>query len=171
MSRNKSRLIIGAIAATMVLGNVGAATAATSETAGPAVVVDGRLFTATDGLTVQSGSVLLNRSSRAARTFGKTTFTRGSSYASTEEKFQLAYEGKARAMANIYNGQRVIQAKFKYSRTSDVISWQTSNASSGSSCYWTAGSAKSKTVWDDLNPSAPKTRFHYDFSLINRQVC
>lgn len=172
MSRKSSPVIIGAIAMTMVVGNVGAASASTDEVEGPVAVVNGRTFTAADGLVVQSGSVLLNqRSSGAVRSFAPTFFYRGTSYASTEEKLQIAYQGKARAMANVYQGSRVIQAKFKYTRTNDVISWQSSNAVVGNACNWSAGATKSHTVYDDLNPGAPKTRFRYDFSLISRNIC
>jgi len=131
------------------------------------VTIDGRTFGARDGLVVEVGQTPVGPMTR-----GTTEYWRGTSYAKNTETLQFKYTGRARAMANIYDGQRVIQAKFKYSRDgSDLTSWVTSNAAPRSPCSWAAGSEASKSINDTVNPVAPKTLFNYSFTYVAPGAC
>lgn len=161
--------------ATAVLAGIGLVTApgAVADDTSDPVVIGDRTFGAEDGLVIESGTVTLSPTRAGTVTpMAVTKYSRGSSYSQTDHPTIISYVGKSRAMANIYGGQRVIRASFKYVRgDSDVISWQHSSASLGSGCSWAAGAEKSRTVYDSLLPNAPVTRFRYDFAYINPQVC
>lgn len=141
------------------------------------VEIDGRIYGPEDGLVVESGSMVLDGRDRASETsaagiLNLTQVNRGSSYVSTDHPTFASYVGRARAMANIYSGNRVIRAGFVYRRDgNDVISWQYSNATVGSSCNWSGGAERKYTVFDSMNPSAPTTTWHYSFSLVNPNIC
>lgn len=142
------------------------------------VEIDGRTYGPEDGLVVESGSMALRRHSHAlepsaaASLLSVTRRTRGSSYVSTDHPTFISYVGRARAMANIYGGKRVVQAGFVYRRGGEnVVSWQYSNATNGGGCSWSAGNERKKTVYDSLNPNAPTTTWHYSFSMINPGIC
>lgn len=142
------------------------------------VEIDGRTYGPEDGLVVESGSMVLEGHDRASETSeavalqGLTQVNRGSSYVSTDHPNPAWYTGRARAMANIYSGNRVVGAGFVYRRGgNDVIGWQYSSATVGSSCNWSAGPEKKKTAFDDPNPNAPVTTWHYSFSMIDPRVC
>lgn len=142
------------------------------------VEINGRTYGPEDGLVVEGGSVILDRqdveseSPNSAALRAPTTFTRGTSYVSTDHPTPFTYEGKARAMANIYNGLRVIRAEFVYKRGGQpVIAPQHSDAIVDSSCNWSAGPEEGHTVIDSMDPNAPVTTFHYDFTSINPSIC
>lgn len=140
------------------------------------VVVNGRSYGPEEGLVVEEGEVTLT--SKAASTAGKgdvstygtSTFKWGSSYTSSTESLQLKYTGKAYAAANVYSSKRIIQVCFRYTRgNKNVTGWICSNASTSGS-RWVPGKVASKSIWDSLNPSAPKTVFHYKKAMIDPRV-
>lgn len=80
--------------------------------------------------------------------------------------------GSAKAYANVWNGSRVIQASFKYTRGGqDVIGWQRSSATVNSSCTWSPGQTRSRAIADSLNPRAPKTVWRYSWATLPPQAC
>lgn len=171
--RRKSATVAVAVAMIAGMGGTGGAMAADGDDSPEVVVIGDRTFGPEDGLVVESGEVTLARGrSRTATPMSPEVFSRGTSYASTNHPTPITYVGKSRAMANIYSSLRVIRASFKYTRDgNDVISWQNSNASVSSSCTWSAGAVKSHTVYDNLLPGTPITRFRYDFVSISPAVC
>lgn len=106
---------------------------------------------------------------------GTTTFTRGASYVSTRHPHSdhLRYFGKAYAHGNLYNGEYVIVARFKYSRGgSDVSSWKSSLAVQNANCSWSPGKVVEHAVWDSpLGGANNVTRFHYDFVTAPKNMC
>lgn len=100
-----------------------------------------------------------------------TTFPRGTSYVSTEHNTPFTYIGRARAMGNTWNSQRVTRASFVYRRGGqNVIGWQRAYAGI-SNCTWPAGPETKKTVWDSFQIGAPKTTFHYEFYYLHPSAC
>lgn len=93
----------------------------------------------------------------------------GSSYATTSESLQLRYTTKAKAAANVYQGKRIIQVCVWYTRDNKRVgkkSCSNANARSGIG-DWTPGPVVSHSVWDTLNPVAPKTKWHYSTARVN----
>jgi hypothetical protein len=144
------------------------------------VMINGRTFGPKDGLTIETGEIALSGGAAPARTaaqlgtsdalFGASTTSWGSSYASTSESAQLRYTGKAYAAANIYSSKRIIDVCFQYKRAGkDLTGWVCSSADS-SSGKWVPGKVASKSIWDTLNPTAPKTTFYYRKTMINPNV-
>ncbi len=165
LGRSGLRAICAAITTIAVASAVALAPPAMADP--KTTTIDGRTYGPEDGLVIETGEVPAHSLTRAT-----TTFTKGTSYVSNTETLQLKYTGRARAMANIYNDQRVIAAKFRYTRDGvDLTGWVTSNAKAGQPCSWQAGPEVSKSVNDSLNPNAPKTKFNYSFTLIGRGVC
>lgn len=180
--RRMSRTVLGAAAAMLMLSAT-ASGAAAAETAwekpdGPdSVVIDGREFGPEDGLVVEVeqfevtpgggpvGEIFVDNAGGIAP-----MATWGSSYAISTETAQLRYTGKAKAAANIYSGKRIIEVCFWYSRgTQNVSSPRCSNAKvSGST--WYAGPEVSGSVWDSLDPNAPRTIFNISTYRIDPQI-
>lgn len=103
----------------------------------------------------------------------KTTW--GSSYASTQEHDWIRYRGKARAMANIYSGKRVVGVSFRYKKYKADRSYyysptyKSGAVSTGSS--WTAGKEKSVIVLDSLDaPSDLKTKWERWATLVSTSL-
>ncbi len=168
--RIQRRITAAFVGAAVTVGGGGALGAVAVEPEPTEIVISGKTFGPEDGLFHESGSVDVSPSTGIG-TQAVTTYWRGTSYASTDHYTDITYYGAARARANIYNGNRVVTAKFKYTRVGDVISWQTSSASVNSSCAWSAGPEKSRTVYDSLDPDAPTTKFRYDFAFVSRSAC
>jgi hypothetical protein len=104
-------------------------------------------------------------------TFAATRYSRGTTYVSTDHPTLVTYMGVAEAGGNVFNGVRWVSAMFKYSRGgSDVIGWQTSNATV-SGCAWSRGPFVTRSIGDSLDPNAPVTKFHYDFRSMPTNVC
>lgn len=144
------------------------------------VVVNGREFGPEDGVTVTEETFVIEPGS--GETVGEQWATTpapgtvspmaawGASYATSTEIAQLAYLGKAKAAANVYNGQRIIKVCFSYWwGQSNRTGWQCSSASSNGS-QWTAGAEKSYTFWDNLSINWPQTVFHIQTTRINPQI-
>ena len=93
--------------------------------------------------------------------------TWGSSYAISTETLQLWYDGKAKAAGNVYDGKRIIQACFWYSRGgSAVSSKKCSSAYEVGKGLWASGAEVTDRVMDDLNPVAPPTIFNVQTTRI-----
>jgi hypothetical protein len=85
----------------------------------------------------------------------------GSSYATSTEVIQLYYQGKAKAAANVYVNQRIIQVCIWYTRGSVNVSSKLCSNASTNTGYWTAGPEVSVGVWDSLGLDDPKTVFNF----------
>ena len=97
--------------------------------------------------------------------------TWGSSYATSEEILFVIYNSKARAMANIWNGKRIIQVCSWYERPLNVrISTKKCSNAGGSGNTWLPGPEVQDTVTDDLDPNAPVTVFRYSIYQIPSNV-
>lgn len=86
----------------------------------------------------------------------------GSSYARTSETVQLRYTTRVKAAGNWYSGKRIIRVCGWYERDGVKVGGKTSCSSArpyGTS--YLAGPEASHSVWDTLNPVAPKTTWHY----------
>lgn len=90
----------------------------------------------------------------------------GSSYAISSETFQLYYQGRAKAAANVYLNQRIIQVCIWYTRNSVFVSSKVCSNASASSGYWTAGPEVSVGAWDSIGLNDPKTIFNISTSRI-----
>lgn len=140
--------------------------------------VNGRTFGPDDGVVVDHVQFELSTGSGPAGVvygsshpdgFGPMA-TWGSSYAISTEKFQLYYEGKARAAANVFQGKRIIKVCFWYSRGGQVLTSTTcSNAVAGPT-YWASGPEVTDGVWDTLDWNAPKTIFNISTTRIDPDV-
>lgn len=93
----------------------------------------------------------------------------GSSWARSEEYFQLKYKGTTQAGGNIYGAGRIIQTSITYKRSGTVLSRAVSNAQYYSSS-WHAGPIGTAWATDTLNPWAPKTEFYYDYYTVNPNI-
>ncbi len=153
-------------------------TAVESDTTPDTVIIDGREFGPEDGLEVvveqfevETGAGTVGEVFDTPLEPGTITpfATWGSSYATSTETLQLKYTGRAKAAANVYNGKRIIQVCFWYTRGTQVVASKIcSNASSDSG--WRAGVEKSKSVWDSLVPNAPKTIFNISTARIDPNI-
>jgi hypothetical protein len=90
----------------------------------------------------------------------------GSSYAISSEIFQLYYQGRAKAAANVYLDKRIIQVCIWYTRNSVFVSSKVCSNASASSGYWTAGPEVSVGAWDSIGLNDPKTIFNISTSRI-----
>lgn len=86
--------------------------------------------------------------------------TWGTSYAISTETAQLYYTGKAKAGANIYDGKRIIQVCFWYSRGSSNVSSEYCSHAGTNGLSWWAGPEVTHGVWDSVDPWAPPTIFN-----------
>lgn len=143
------------------------------------VVIDGREYGPKDGLKVDTYEFeIVPGSGPVGIVFEDTPkgpgsitpqITWGASYAiSTEWWSQLGYDGKARAMANIFGGKRYIQVCFWYTRAGEgnVSGTYCSNATSNGAA-WSAGPEVTAAVWDSFNPIAPPTIFNFSVVKID----
>lgn len=156
-----------ALGALMALGAGG--TAVADDDMNETIEISGKTFESRS----ESGSVTISPSADGVTTFAANTVWRGTSYSLNDHYTDVTYYGEARARANIYNGNRVVAAKFRYKRGGKNLTggWVTSSASVNSRCGWSAGPAKGKTVYDSLDPNAPQTKWGYDFNFVNRGAC
>lgn len=134
-------------------------------------IYDGRVYGPEDGVEVHSGSVVLGKSNSSGSDMAAlSTFNLGGgSYARSEERIQLYYDGSAYAsgkrFSSIPRPKRVVEVCFKYTRDGkNLIGWQCSKASPGPGYY--PGNVVRKTVRDSLNPTAPKTIFRYSYKTV-----
>lgn len=109
----------------------------------------------------------------SGRVFAASTYYKGgSSYVKNTERIQLYYEGEAFASgkrdyvvpggsagSKIY---RVTAACFWYTRDGKTV---LSKVCSTTGTNYAPGEVIKKRVKDTLNPAAPKTTFHYDFTV------
>lgn len=94
----------------------------------------------------------------------------GASYATSTERLQLWYDGKAKAAANVFSGKRIIQVCIWYSRGGVLVGNKVCSNATSNGRSWSAGSEAKVTVADTLDWSAPKTIFNIKTSRINPQV-
>lgn len=161
------------------LGTLPSTGAIESSEADGVLIIDGRAFTEDDGLeySFEEYEVGGDAPSQVGTVFADlispgtiSPFAAwGSSYAISTEVAQIRYDGKAKAAANVFEGKRIIQVCFWYSRGgSNVSSMKCSNATSSN--RWYAGPEVTHSVYDSLNPWAPKTIFHIQTARIDPTI-
>jgi len=138
--------------------------------------VSGRKLGARDGIKVDiyqcdllpgSGTVGLEFSEPPQGGFTP-QITWGSSYAiSTEWWNQLGYDGKAKADANIFSGKRIIQVCMWYTRGGAMVSEKLCSNAASTGGSWLSGPVVTMSVWDSLDPNAPRTIFNFSKAEIN----
>lgn len=93
----------------------------------------------------------------------------GTSYAISTERAELKYNARGRAAANVYDGKRITQVCFWYTRgTTQISNKKCSNAVSSGG--WSSGPEVTDTVWDSINPVAPKTYFNISTVRIDPNI-
>lgn len=85
--------------------------------------------------------------------------TWGASYAISTEQFQLYYDGKAKAAANVYQGKRIVDVCFWWTQDKRTSPTKCS-AATGKGKNWVAGPEVKDRFNDTLDPGAPQTVFH-----------
>lgn len=177
------RTLVGGVTAllalTMSMGSASANTLQTDANSSPdTVVVDGREFGPNDGLVVDieqfevvPGGGPVGGTFAEAPPEGQVTpmATWGTSYAISTEVAQLRYNGKGKAAANVFGGKRIIQVCFWYTRNG-VTKGSKKCSDATSSGTWRPGPEVKESVWDTLNPVAPKTVFNISTSRINPSI-
>lgn len=167
-----SRLFATAGVGTVLLElGPGVATADPGDTAGASaqtVVVSGHTLGPKDGLKVDyasfeivpgGGTVGATYPTTAAPGTVVPMTVWGSSYAYSREILQLGYVGYGKAAANVYNGQRIVEVCFWWTRSGVSLTPKTcsdANFNGG----WVQGPEKTYSVSDTLNPVAPPTYFN-----------
>ena len=145
------------------------------------IVIDGREYGPKEGLKVDSlqfeiepgsgpvGVVFEDTSNGGGPITPEVAW--GASYAiSTEWWSQLGYDGKAKAAANIFAGQRIIQVCYWYTRGGQLVSAIYCSNATSNGVAWAPGGEVTSAVWDSLDPFAPQTIFHVDTARINPGV-
>ncbi len=151
---------------------------ASDTTAPKTIVINGQEYGARDGLRVDSYECAIRPGSGpVGATFGSDQpsghgsvppmIVWGASYAiSTEWGSQLGYDGKARAAANISNGQRIIQVCMWYERNNSKVSGVYCSTAVSMGGSWISGNEATMSCWDSLLPWEV-TVFHWSRVLIN----
>ena len=83
----------------------------------------------------------------------------GSSFAYSKEIVQLGYMGYAKAGANVYAGQRIVQVCFWYTRSGVQLIPNTCSSANFNG-GWNQGAEVQRSVNDTLDPNAPHTVFN-----------
>ena len=135
-----------------------------------------RPYTHEDGISFEGGEIALEPRSGGFNTLSSTTtFSRGASYVSTRHPHDhhLRYFGRAYAAGNLYQGQYVISAGFRYYRNSGFNSgWKTSYAVQSSNCRWSPGPLVEYSAFDSIvGGDENVTRFTYRFGLAPTNLC
>ncbi|WP_420365877.1 hypothetical protein AAEP80_02805 [Curtobacterium sp. L3-7] len=164
--------LIGALA---LLSSAGATAATAAELpAEPGVVISGQHLTTADGLTVvehsypvgSGGQVGENLPTTSTPGGVHTNIVLGSSYAFSEEQLYVEYVGTAKAAANVYQGQRIIQMCYWWTRTgaTSPTTCATATFVNGS---WRASGEVHSSFSDSLGSNVPQTIFHVKSTRID----
>lgn len=164
------RTKIAALGAAIVFSMSGTAAASAADNGGETnpqtVTINGHVLGPEDGLVVTNESyVVAPGGGQVGSWYGPTAgeisprTVWGNSFAYSVEQIQLGYVGYAYAAANIYNGQRMVQVCFNYTRGGVMV---TPNVCSTASFNggWNAGAETTYGLSDSLNPWAPQTIFN-----------
>lgn len=143
------------------------------------ITIDGITYGKEAHLVLHSVTITLDSSSQTRSSlatvhpagwtdpFHNECFRWGSSYACNNEAAYFFYTGTAYAAGNVYNQQRVLEVKVKYTRDGrDLTSWGVSQAKYASG-KWNPGSVATVKANDTPNSNARKTQFHYDYFTID----
>ncbi|MFC0625401.1 hypothetical protein [Kribbella deserti] len=157
--------VVGAISAAAITAvGIGTAPAAFADgTDSTGTILDGRTAASEDGLQSDQGELSVDEMAPMALT----KKTRGTTYSQSNHPNWFQYFGEARAMANVYNGRRWIQASFHYRVAGVSKGVKKSNATG----CWAPGSTVKQTVLDSLDPNAPQTTWSYGFASVPLGVC
>ena len=183
----KIRTAVAAIGVALLTASLGS-TAAYADTGGGGdsdpgtIVISGHQLTAADGLTKTTESYeIVPGGGPVGATYGSGALTLnsdvasplhastqgvvspmtawGASYAYSKEILHLGYVGYAKAAANVYSGQRIVEVCFWYTRGGvQLIPTTCSEASFNGG--WNAGAEVTYSVNDTLDPNAPHTIFN-----------
>ncbi|AZS46126.1 hypothetical protein [Microbacterium oxydans] len=144
------------------------------------VVVNGREFGPEDGVTVTTEDIVLvpGAGDEVGKEWVDTpppgTFvpydTWGTSYAISREIAYLFYEGKAKAAANVYNGQRIIQVCIQYQRNGVGVADRRCSGATSTGSAWRAGAEVLSYASDSPELVAPPTVFRIWTTRIDPQI-
>lgn len=143
------------------------------------VVIDGREYGPSDGLEIDVQQVKIKRGSGEIVVELQDTpkdgsvvpqATWGASYAISTETFQIRFDGKAKAAANVYSGKRIIQVCIWYTRGGVQKGDKVCSNATSDGFRWYAGPEKTTWCWDDLDPNAPVTQFNISTVRINPSI-
>lgn len=134
------------------------------------VVIDGREYGPKDGLKIDTFQIEIEPGSGTvgvvfedtSNTPGSVTpqIAWGSSYAISTETFQIRYDGKAKAAANIFNGKRIIQVCIWYTRDNVQKGDKVCSNAASTGASWLSGPEVTTWCWDDLSWLVPPTIFN-----------
>lgn len=160
-------------------GAYAAVSAGDGDSAPPTEVVGGREYGPEDGLVVDVETFeIVPGGDPVGRYFGTTAEPGqinplaqwGTSHAISTEIVQLRYDGKAKAAGNVYSGLRIVKVCFWYSRGSTNVSSEKCSSARLSGTTWSAGPEVTHSVWDSLDPGAPRTEFNIRTTRIDPGV-
>lgn len=155
------------------------ATAATAESDAPeTLVINGQEYGPAEGLTFETGSIPVDSEGNAGAWFPTDTApgtitpmtTWGASYAFSQERLYIDYTGYGKAAANVYNGERIIQVCFWWTRSGSAVSNTYCSNASFNSGAWYAGSETVGSTYDSLGLHDPQTIFNYRLGKIDPSI-
>lgn len=176
-------LIVLAISSACVVASGATVASATSYVASgtnSSITVGGRSFGPSDGLEVDKQSfsitpggdpvgIVMNGPVDTGGGLAPMT-SWGASYAISKETAQLHYTGRAKAAGNVFQGKRIIQVCFWYSRGGSMVGSKKCSNAKFSDTSWKSGPEVSEGVWDSLNPKAPHTIFNIRTARVSPNV-
>jgi hypothetical protein len=144
------------------------------------VKVGDREFGPSDGVTTTTESfeitpgtgstVGVNWASTPKKGQVGTLATWGQSYATSTEYVQFFYRGAAKAAANVYYNERIVQVCIQYTRNGVGVADRRCSIASSNGSSWYAGPEVLSYAADDVGTYAPRTVFNISTTRINPNV-
>ena len=145
------------------------------------VFIDGRTFGPEDGVEVTEEWVVLPEPGSGGTVGVEWPSTPppgmvtpmvywGSSYAYSTETAWVWYEGHAKAAANVYSGQRIIQVCIQFQRSGVGIADKRCSSASSNGSYWSSGPDVVSYATDSLGFDDPQTIMYIWTTRINPQI-
>ena len=94
----------------------------------------------------------------------------GTSYAYSTEYAYLFYHGVAKAAANVYSGQRIIQVCIQYTRNGAPIADKRCSSAVSNGIAWSAGPEVGSWATDSPYDGGPKTIFNIQTTRIDPRI-
>ena len=158
------KAVAAIVAASFMMIGLGATSAVAAEPDTPdSVVVNGTTYGPEDGVEVTLESFMLTPGGEPVGIELGSPYTRdvwGSSYAISTEIAYAWYNGTAKAAANVYAGQRIIQVCIWYSQPGRADSPTVCSSASSNGVSWTPGSEVSVGFADNLSDNWPPSVFN-----------
>lgn len=176
--RKLARVLVGVVVATSLMTAAPSVVLANEPPDPDTVVIGGREYGPEDGLVVETSQYesggepvgeIMGRPSSSQRGFAPLA-TWGSSYAISEEFAFVRHDGRARAAANIFNGLRIIEVRFWYTRNGVRLNSDTISRARSDGTRWIAGPEVRASVNDSLGFNDPPTIFNIRTSRIDPRV-